>query len=184
MHASERCRSSNTARVLEMALTDCEVLLVGEKDNPFKGIRLQQDEANFVLYPEPSAAALSTEYLKRTISASIRRVHLIVPDGSWTQAKRIVHGNIHLRGIPRVQLAELAPSAYLLRKNGRTGGVCTAEAVAHALGEIEGEQLKNELLHNFTIMRDNVLESHYSRWCTAEESAKHYYLTHKPLVRG
>lgn len=163
MHVSERSKASNTARVLQMTLPNCQLFELGALDTRFEGVELSQDEATYVLYPEPSASALTPEFVTQQLSVSKKKIHLIVPDGSWTQAKRIAHHNPHLRGIPRLQLQGLAPSDYQLRRNGRTGGVCTLEAVAHALGIIEGERTMNELLANFYIMRDSVLSGRSRR---------------------
>lgn len=85
-----------------------------------------------VLYPEAGCKELSP-------SDSETPKTLIVPDGTWTQAKRILHRREELWRIPRRQLPAGPRSSYTLRRNQAPEGMCTAEAVARALGVLEGK---------------------------------------------
>ncbi len=158
MHVSERERTSNTARVLEMALPHCEVLVIGQKDAPFAGFSATKDTPTYLLFPEASAPVLSREFLSTVRKTEESPLHLVVPDGTWSQARRIVQRTESLMKIPRLQLGVLEKTQYVLRRNGREGGVCTAEAVAHALGVIEGEEIKRGILDHFYLMRDSILK--------------------------
>jgi len=171
MHVSEREKTSNTARLLELTLPNCEVLIIGKKGKPFKGVVNSPEETPYILFPEQSALPLTKE-LSSTNKFEGRPIHLIVPDGSWSQTRRIVHRNVFLRGIPRIQLIGIADTKYLLRRNGRVGGVCTAEAVAYALGIIENAAIETTLICHFTTMRDRVLESRFSLHAGRKESPK------------
>jgi DTW domain-containing protein len=73
--------------------------------------------------------------------------HLIVPDGTWAQARRIERRWFAPRGLPRVALSGPWPSVYGLRRGG--DGLCTFEAVAIALGLLHDPALAEVLLQRF-----------------------------------
>ncbi len=73
--------------------------------------------------------------------------HLIVPDGTWAQARRIERRCFATRPLPRVSLAGPWPSVYALRRGGE--GMCTFEAVAISLGLLDDAALGATLLARF-----------------------------------
>jgi DTW domain-containing protein YfiP len=73
--------------------------------------------------------------------------HLIVPDGTWSQARRIERQWFALHGLPKVELEGPWPSVYALRR-GREG-LCTFEATAIALGALGHPELATLLLDRF-----------------------------------
>jgi hypothetical protein len=73
--------------------------------------------------------------------------HLIVPDGTWAQARRIERRCFATRELPRVALAGSWPSVYGLRRGGE--GMCTFEAVAISLGLLDDPALGATLLARF-----------------------------------
>jgi DTW domain-containing protein YfiP len=72
-------------------------------------------------------------------------VVLLVPDGNWSQARRIVHRDPDARDAEAVRLPPGAPSRYRLRRSPREGTVSTLEAVARALAVLEGEAIERGL---------------------------------------
>lgn len=65
--------------------------------------------------------------------------HLIVPDGTWSQARRLVRRYPVLQTLPALRLPEVT-SLYRLRRGTAKGQLCTSEAIAtalHLLGEVE-----------------------------------------------
>ena len=153
-HASEDRRNSNTGRLLEMALDGCRVMRLGAKE--FRAdLASLKDDSRFplLLYPEASAPVLSAEFA-REIKKPIR---LIVPDGTWSQAKRIAHNHPEFFGMTRISLPPQPPSRYRLRRRGKSGGVCTAEAVACALGILENPQIEVYIRDLLDLMVGRVL---------------------------
>jgi DTW domain-containing protein YfiP len=70
---------------------------------------------------------------------------VIVPDGHWGQARKIVTREPSLAGLPRIKLPPEAPSRYRLRRNPVPGRVCTYEAVCLTLGLLEGPQVQEAM---------------------------------------
>ena len=131
-HASERTRSTNTARWAALAL-GCEVLDHGAPGAALDLSRLEEP-GTWVLFPG-GAPAPGTPPPRR----------LVVLDGSWSQARRMIQRIPALRALPRLALDE-RPAAPLaadglprLRRPPHEAGMSTIEAMARALARL-GEQ--------------------------------------------
>ena len=103
-----------------------------------------------LFYPSEDAVELTREFL----AGFDRPIHLIVPDGNWRQASKVHYRHPELASVPRVMIAAPNPSPYHLRKETTPEGMATLQAIACALGVIEGEavgaslmNLYNEKLH-------------------------------------
>lgn len=139
MHHFEAVRSTNTGRLAARMLTRSSVRLRGAKDAvveaPPAGRRL-------VLYPAVDARPLVP-------ADATDDLVLVVPDGTWTQARRIHRRDPACRDAATVTLPFAGESGYGLRRNPRPGGLCTLEAIAAALGVLEGPAVASALLAGF-----------------------------------
>jgi DTW domain-containing protein YfiP len=127
-HASERDRLTNTGHWAALALEGSAVLEHGAPGEPLDASGLDMPGA-WVLFPSPHPPPPD--------AAPPRR--LVVPDGTWAQARRIVQRVPQLRTLPRLAVAA-APGALRLRRPLVAGGMSTIEAVAaglRALGDVE-----------------------------------------------
>lgn len=85
-------------------------------------------------------------------------VTLIVIDGTWPQARRVVRDNPALASLPRYAFRPPAPSAYRIRKEPHPECVSTLEALALVLGALEGDPARfRALLRPFHTMIDRHL---------------------------
>jgi DTW domain-containing protein YfiP len=71
---------------------------------------------------------------------------LLVPDGTWSQARKLVRREPLLAEAEAVTLPPASSARYGLRRNAPEGTVCTLEAIARALGVLEGPSLEAHLL--------------------------------------
>jgi DTW domain-containing protein YfiP len=74
---------------------------------------------------------------------------LVVPDGSWRQARKMGRREPVLKRMQWVRLPDGLVSNYRLRRQPVSGGVATIEAIAMALGILDGpagEQHLNDAL--------------------------------------
>ena len=132
-HRTELFKSTNTGKLTAHMLEGARVVCSAEpSDEPAR-------EGAWVLFPSEHALPLAeaARYGVRTV---------LVPDGTWTQARRIARRNARCRVAPHVRLEVERTSSYRLRRNVRAGGVCTLEAVAEALRVLEGDTIADELL--------------------------------------
>ena len=122
MHRHETFKTSGTGRLTLKMLAQSTCSVRGEPSARPTGKRL-------VLFPAPHA---------RVLTAGEACDVLVVPDGSWAQARRIAQRDPAAKDAETVCLPELPVSRYGLRRRPREGTVCTLEAVAHALAILEG----------------------------------------------
>ncbi len=85
---------------------------------------------------------------------------LVVLDGTWSQAKKLLGKNPRLASLPRVGYRPPAPGNYRIRKEPSDEHLATVEAVAAVLGILEGDRDRYaSLLAPFTFMVDRQLEA-------------------------
>lgn len=87
-----------------------------------------------------------------------RPITLVVVDGTWWQAKKVLRENPELRALPRYAFAPATPSEYRIRREPADDHVSTIEALVHALGFLEGDPARFEpLLAPFRAMVERQL---------------------------
>ena len=74
---------------------------------------------------------------------------LVVPDGTWRWSRRLWRHEAVLRKLRRVMLPPGPPSIYRLRRERESAHLCTYEAVARALGLLEGQELETAMMAPF-----------------------------------
>jgi DTW domain-containing protein YfiP len=160
MHHREVPRTTSTARLATLALPHCETRVRGLRDTPLstEGL-LHPDRQALLLFPTPDARELTPEY-----AAALRKpVTLLVPDGTWGQAAKVAKREPSLREVPRVKVTSAGPSRYHLRQGTRPGGLATIEAIAQALGVLEGEDVRRRLEAVFLLMVSRTLATRGNR---------------------
>lgn len=143
MHHIEAVRSTNTGRLVAAMLQGATVRLRGARDATVEDAPAGR---RLVLFPSEGARPL------RPDDAGDDLV-LVVPDGTWAQARRIHRRDPAALGAEAVTLPTLATSTYDLRRSEREGALCTLEAVAAAMGVLEGPDVENSLREGFEAWR-------------------------------
>ena len=142
MHRRERSKTTATAHLAGLALTAFDLRIHGNRDSPVKiDDLLTEGTRPLLLFPTDDAAILTPEL----VAADPRPITLIVPDGTWAQARRIPKRIPRLSEVPAVTLPSGDPSQYHLRREPLEGGLATYEAIARALGVIEGPEVTRAL---------------------------------------
>lgn len=148
-HPDETRHALNTARLAVLGLANAE-LRVGEHF-PELATELAGGEA-WLLFPGEQAC--SVEQLATVDGGRPLERWLVVPDGTWRKARRILHCNPWLAQLPRLTLAETRVSRYRLRKAPGPGALSTLEAIVHCLDVLEGEGRFDALLRPFEALID------------------------------
>jgi DTW domain-containing protein YfiP len=145
MHRREVYRPSGTSRLARLALKNCDVYLRGHVDNPLDLEALFPDpESCLFMNLSDRAAVLDASLVERRAFT-----RLVVPDGSWRQARKMGRREPVLKRMQWVRLPDGLVSNYRLRRQPVSGGVATIEAIAMALGILDGpagEQHLNDAL--------------------------------------
>jgi len=156
MHAAEESLTTNTAKLSAKALVNSDLWIRGKKGNYFStdGI-VQAGRDSLLLYPSSHALELNADF-----ATTLKRpVNLIVPDGSWSQTRKIMRREAALVGIPQVKLPKGPPSEYRLRLQPIEEGLCTLEAIARSLGILESSDAQRRLESLLRIMVERTLWS-------------------------
>ena len=156
MHHREKHLTSNTANLARLMLQKCKIIMRGLPGKIFdiKELEIKEEEIPLYLFPHEDAIELTPEYV-----ATLKKpVHLIVPDGTWSQAVKTYRREPSLHGIQCVKLPDGIVGNYRLRKSAnRESGVCTYEAIMHALDIIEGSGIKDKMEPVFDVMVERTI---------------------------
>lgn len=146
VHLREVVKTTNTGTVAARLVAGSSILVHGERDKPvpvpdFSGRR------PLVLFPSDDATPLCAAHTEG------EPVTLVVPDGSWSQARRMIHRIDWMKTLPRVTLPPGGGrTGYLLRRSDREGGLATMEAIARALGVLDGPEATATLERVFALL--------------------------------
>ncbi|BBL88286.1 DTW domain-containing protein [Vibrio rotiferianus] len=151
-HMSEEHRPLGTARILNLSLNHC-TCLIGEdfSDNDALNALLEDDAyQHFILYPSEQSLCLST--LSADESAAVKKIRLILLDGTWKKAYKMWQLSTNLHAIPTVKLPENLQGHYTIRKAPSENSLSTVEAGYHALSLVEPDKDFEPLLTAFEKM--------------------------------
>jgi DTW domain-containing protein len=140
-HPDEVGHALNTARLAALGLVNAE-LRVGET---FADLRLDPAYRACLLFPGEAAQSLPLA----PEPGDDRPLLLVVPDGTWRKARKLLHLNPQLAALPRVCLPSGLNSRYRLRKAPAEGALATIEAIVAALELQEAPQRFDPLLRPF-----------------------------------
>jgi len=147
-HRSEAGHALNTARLAALGLRNAQ-LRIGERFEE----QAEQGRQSYLLFPGEDAVALSS------LVACHEPLRLIVPDGTWRKARKLLHVNPWLAALPRVALPEGLVSRYRLRKAPMPGALSTLEAIVTALNTLEGPGRFDDLLRPFEALIEGQIDA-------------------------
>jgi DTW domain-containing protein YfiP len=167
LHQLEAVKSTNTGIVAARCLSNSAVVYRGRAPEGAAAetleAALQSDPADaadgaeavdaepLLLFPHPSATPLAAR------PPSDRPISLVVPDGTWAQAARARRRVRALAELRCVSLPEAAAPVDRLRSSPGPGRLATLEAVAVALGILEGPAVGAALMRVYRIMTERTL---------------------------
>jgi DTW domain-containing protein len=171
-HPRESIVPINTARLAELALPNSERHVGVEFGDSPRLRELLADEAAppILLFPGPGAKDLALEPPSGPVT-------LVVIDGTWWQAQKLLKKNPLLARLPRYGLAPSTPSRYRIRREPAAHCVSTVEAIVQALGALEGGADMSALLRPFDAMVE-----HQLRFAALRQQKRHVKST-RPRAR-
>lgn len=147
-HPSETVHALNTARLVTLGLRSA-ALSIGES---FPALP-DDGRFSYLLFPGPDAVPIET------LDAKTSPLRLVVPDGTWRKARKLLHLNPAVAALPRVSLPVGLVSRYRLRKAPEPGALSTLEAIVTALNALEGAGRFDALLHPFEALIDAQIQA-------------------------
>ena len=154
IHHRELTRSSNTGLLAHRALVNSEVRVRGDTPAPLDlSDLLISQYRTFLLYPADDAAELS----KKLVEEQPAPIQLIVPDGTWRQARKLHSRHAELKHVPRVKITAPNHSVFQLRAQHRPERMATLQAIAAALRIIEGDAAASQLMNLYYLKIERTL---------------------------
>ena len=156
IHHRELSRSRNTGLLALRALVNSEMRIRGEGREALDLkdlITLQY--RTFLFYPSGDAAELDEALVMQESTP----IQLLVPDGTWRQARKIHSRHPELRKLPRVKISTPNNSTFQLRAQSRPERMATLQAIAQGLGIIEGDLVRAQLMKLYYAKIDRTLKA-------------------------
>ena len=153
-HPSEVGHALNTARLADLGLLNAE-LRVGEVFEDLATLLNPPGYQARLLFPGEGAQLIDTA---EPSDESLPWL-LVVPDGTWRKARKLLHLNPLLAQLPRATLPEGTVSRYRLRKAPGPGALSTLEAIVQALEILEAPTSFAPLLRPFEALIEGQIEA-------------------------
>ncbi len=132
-HPRERTVAVGTCRMAHLALPNSELHV---------GVSFDADPRVQELAAAPAGETVVLFPGEKSVDASLLGSHprtLVVIDGTWIQAQKVLERNRLLRSLPRLSFTPERPGNYRIRREPDEQSLSTIEAVAGVLGRLEGE---------------------------------------------
>lgn len=152
-HRYEDRKPTNSGRLATECLVNSEVLVRGH-EGAVTTFTAKDGTEPLLLFPHEDAAPLGPR------EPTARPVTLVVPDGNWRQASKVRKRVRGLEATPCVMLpVGEARAPRRLRAEAHDYGLATLEAVARALGILEGPEVRGAIEQLFRVMVERTLWS-------------------------
>jgi len=155
LHQLEARKPTNTGGLAARCLENSVVVYRGRAPGGGAADSLEDqlsiETEPLVLYPHPSATPLAAW------QGGHKPITLIVPDGTWPQTSRTYRRLRALAAFPCVSLPAPGVAVDRLRDAARPDRLATLEAVALALGILEGPAVRDALMRVYRIMTERTL---------------------------
>ncbi len=124
-HPHERRKYHSSSKLLRPAIKNSKIVrgINFEKEDI---VSLCSGQKLFLLYPGIESLDVSATPLDRSCT-------VIAIDGTWVEARKIIHRNRFLRELPRLSFKKPLFSRYRIRKQPRAECLSTLESIAHLL---------------------------------------------------
>jgi len=155
-HPREHRVAIGTARMAARCLQG-STLVVSTSLDEHEGVRRALADPlapPILLWPGPGARDLARD-------PPVGPVTLVTVDGTWNLAKKLLKLNPGVAALPRYAIAPEQPSAYRIRREPSAECLSTIEALAQALGLLEGDPAAyGAMLKPFHAMVETQIEQH------------------------
>lgn len=153
-HKKEAWKPTNTGRLVPLTLEQGEIRVFGAREAPLAiDDLIVPGRRVLLLHPGADSTELARE------AGDPRPVTLLVPDANWRRTHKLVAREELLANLSRVHLPPGPPSRYRLRRHPDPRYLATFEAVARALGILEGAAVQAALERVFELLVERVLRS-------------------------
>jgi len=160
-HEKELSRNTNTGRLIGLLNPEKVSAHIWNRTTPPENlISIINNDLNrcYLLFPPDESQSTEDLEVKSNkesnqtkVNELSKTIHIIVIDGTWQEASKIVRKSSYLSEIPRLSVKSDKASIFTLRRNQKEGNLCTAEAITEALRELE-EHSMADILEKLTAL--------------------------------
>ncbi|MGZ9899726.1 tRNA-uridine aminocarboxypropyltransferase [Shewanella gaetbuli] len=146
-HPSEVNHAKNSVRLMPLVLANMQIV-VGETAADFTELRQYLAQANkpvYIIYPSETSQTVQQ-------SGAQADAIIVLLDGTWRKAYRILQLNPWLQQYPALHLEVEHASQYVIRKAKRADSLSTLEAAAFMLSSLDKQLDTSPLLNVFDAM--------------------------------
>lgn len=156
IHHRELKRTTNTGRLAIKSLVNSEMHIRGEKNKNALDLTsvLTPNYRTLLFFPNDQARELNSTL----IHESSLPIQLLVPDGNWRQASKVSTRQPELKNIEHVKISLPNTGSQHLRAEHFSEGMSTLQAIALALGIIEGPAVESKLMELYTTKLNRTLQ--------------------------
>ena len=145
IHQRELDRRTNTGvLVTEVMGENCQLFVWDRVAPDAKLLEKLKQESVALVYPRENGGSLAAD--EKTFDS------FIIIDATWQEAQKMYNHSQYLQNLPKVNLSREKPSVYILRRNQKEAGLCTAECAAELLktsGNLKQGNIMEERLKHF-----------------------------------
>lgn len=150
-HPSEVKNAIGTARILNLSLENCDII-IGENFTDNTKLNQYLSDSNrdcYLLYPREDSVDINTH----RISAKTKIQTYFLLDGTWKKAFKMYQLSENLQALPAVTFSTEIESDYRIRQSSVSGSLSTVEAGYYLLSSLENNEIKFQpLLNTFNHM--------------------------------
>ncbi len=155
IHHRELKRTSNTGQLACHSLINSEMRIRGIENQPLDMSDIHSlNYQPCLFFPSEEAVELTKDFIQQFD----KPILLIVPDGNWRQASKVNTRQSELKNVPRIKISTPNLSTQHLRAEHMPEGMATLEAIATAMGIIEGIEVKEKLMNLYQAKLTNTLK--------------------------
>ncbi len=143
---TEAKHTLSSAPILAKSIRNTK-LLIGEVFDPQKIIGADWRSRSLLVFPTENSVSAESARASQLNT-------IILLDGTWKKARRLMHLNPWLRELPTFALQPDQPSSYKIRKSPRADGLSTIEAAVCVLNELQPDKEFSGILAAFHKMID------------------------------
>ncbi|MGB0833749.1 MAG: tRNA-uridine aminocarboxypropyltransferase [Psychrobium sp.] len=159
-HTSEVKHAKGTAKIVELSLNNIDVFVGEDFTDNDELLRKLAAKKSLVLYPKEDAILPQklAQQITQSNALKLSDYQLVVIDGSWKKAFKILQLNPFLSDLPAIGIDAVNESDYRIRKSSRADSLSTLEAIHAVLTAVEGDKFEG-LLTSFKAMVDFQIQS-------------------------
>lgn len=162
LHREEQEKPTNSGALAARCLQQSRVVVVDPGDRDAAPFSLPPPwgtppRRQLLLFPADDAVSLDSALDSVSFDGGAGGIDLVVPDGTWRQARKMRARLPGLSALPCVTLPTTVTTSWRLREERREHGLATLEAIAAAFRVLEGDAVADALLAVFRLQVDRTL---------------------------